>query len=945
MTRRSSATRELRRLAIGEAGWGPALVVAIVAIVVAFISIAGARLLVSANNTATRQALEQMPVIDAGVVVSANPQAGAVSGALSAAGIGKIKRLLTARLPLPGDFRLDQSWAGILMPAAKVTNPAPSVVTIRPPSMEVAYRAGLASQCVVLAGALPDSARPGQVSSKGLGPVTLSVAVTQATAARFKVAVGSVIDLAPATLGDPAVALRVTGIIRPKTPSTSFWQAVNALRAPALEPVTGSGVPDAVYWLGGAFVAPDELNALASAYQTSSEQATWFFPIRTNLTAAQVPILESAMLSFAASPAASSAEVTVTGATLPGTNITAGLSQGLSAFTEQWHTVAVTDSLLLVGLFVAGAMLLFSCSELAIESYRSELVLLRVRGGSLRQLARRMLARSCLLAVLALIAGSVLAVVLLPGSGSTTSWVLGALTALVAVSGLPVLAVLAHRERRLADLGRRDELVVARPRLRRLVGELAIVAVGVAAILDLRLRGVGTQGTGGYLSASAVLVAAVVGLVVNRVYRGPLRAAAKVAGVMKGPVGLVGLTRAALARTSSVAPALVLMLTLTLVAFTAMVVSAVSAGQLAASWAQVGADVQVTAPGTTGNRLTGITASQLQALDRVSGVRAATTIYTALAASTLAANIIVAGKTSPPIGLAVVTPASYGALAAGTPWPDFPVTAMAPPRSGSGGIVPVLVTPDLQAEARAGGSAGPGGLSLEFGGLSLPIKVVGTVTDTPAMPAGGSYLVLPQWATSRLPAIPQSNTVLLTGSAIDVAQLQATVKRILPPGTTFTVRSQLLSQLVRTPALHLSERLYITGAIAAAVLSALAVLFALASSARSRATMMTELAALGMARSQALALGLTDSLPLLAVAAIGSAISGWVLAVLLSPLLDLGVFAGGSVPITLEPTWPAVLIPIAAAAAIAMAFLVLEGLAGGRRPIGTLLRISEASST
>ncbi len=942
MTGRSPRARELRRLAIGEAGWGPALVVAGVAIVVAFISIAGARLLVSADNTATRQALEQMPVIDAGEVVSANPQAGAVQGAPSAADIDKLKGLMAAALPLHGDFRLGQDWGGVLLPMSIVANPAKSVVTIRPPSMEVAYRTGLASQCVVVAGVLPDAAGPSKPGGKDSGLVTLSVAVTRVTAAKFRLRVGSVVDLEPATTGDPNVALQVSGIVRPKAPGTSFWQAVNPLRTPTLEPITGSNVPDAVYWLGGAFVGPDELKALATAYQTSDEQATWFFPIRTDLTAAQVPILESAMFSYDASPAAANAEIRVTGATLPGSNITSGLSQGLSAFMAQWHTVATTDSLLLVGLFIAGAMLLFSCSELAIESYRSELVLLRVRGGSLRQLARRMLARSCLLAVLALVAGSALAVLLLPGSGSTTSWVLGALTALVAISGLPVLAVLAHRERRLADLGRRDELVVGRPRLRRLVGELAIVAVCVAAIVDLRLRGLGTQDTSNFLSASAVLVAAVVGLVVNRAYRGPLRAAAKVAGVMRGPVGVVGLTRAALARTSSVAPALVLMLTLTLVAFTGMVMAAVSAGQVAASWAQVGADVQVNAPGITGNRLTGITASQLRALDRVSGVRRTTTVYTALSTSSLAVNISTAGKTSPSLGLAVVTPGSYGTLAADSPWPNFPATAMGPPRSGTAGVVPVLVTPDVQSQVLAAGS---GSSTLDFAGLSVPIKIIGTVTDTPAMPAGGSYVVLPRWAAYRLPSIPQSNTVLLTGSAIDLAQLRSTIKRVLPPFTTFTLRRQVLSQLVHTPALELSVRLYITGAIAAAVLSALAVLFALASSARSRATMMNELAALGMARSQAIALGLTDALPLLAVAAIGSAISGWVLTVILSPVLNLDVFSEGSVPVTLQPTWPAVLIPIAAAAAIAMLFLMLEGLAGGRRHIGTLLRIAEASQT
>jgi putative ABC transport system permease protein len=942
---RAGPARELKRLAIGEAGWGPALVVAGVAIVVAFISIAGARLLVSADNIATGEALRQVPVLDAGLVVSANPPAAPVSGRLSAARIGRIGRLLAAALPRRGDFLARQSWGGVLMPTVIVANPAPSVVTIRPPSMQVAYRTGLASRCVVVAGSLPGKAGP-IVRGSGGAPVsvTLRVAVTRATAAKFRLRLGSVLDLEPASTGDPSVKLDVTGIVRPIAPGSSFWQAVNSLRAPALEPVTGSNVPDAVYWLGGAFVGPGEINALGTAYQTSDEDATWFLPIRASLTAAEVPRLESAMASYASSPVALNAETAVTGGELPGTSISAGLAQGLAAFTAQWHSVEKTDSLLLVGLFAAGAMLLFICSALAIEAYRSELILLRVRGGSLRQLARRMLTRSCLLAVLALATGSALAVVVLPGSGSTTSWVLGAAAALVAIAGLPVLAVLAHRERRLADLNRRDELVVARPRLRRLAGELAIVVVGVAAIADLRLRGAGTDSTASYLSVSAVLVAAVVGLIVNRAYRGPLRAAARAAGIMKGPVGVVGLTRAALARTSSVGPAFTLMLTLTLVSFTGMVVAAISAGQVAASWAQVGADVQISAPGLTNFRLTGVTAGELHALGQVSGVRNATSLYTVPSTSILAVELTTAGHAGPPIGLAVVTPASYAAVAADTPWPDFPATAMAKPRTGTNGVVPVLVTPDVAARAEAHeGSAG--GSFLQVGGLSLAVRIIGTITDTAAMPAGGSYLVLPRWAAYRLPSIPAPDTVLLVGSAIDLPQLQAKIARLWPSGTAVSERSQVLSQLVRSPAQHLSSRLYVTGALAAAVLSVLAVLFALASSARSRNAMMTELAALGMARSQALALGLTDALPLLAVAAIGSAVSGWLLAVILGPLLGLDVFTNGSVPVTLKPTWAAVLIPIAAAAAIAVAFLVVEGLAGGRRHIGTLLRLAEASQT
>jgi putative ABC transport system permease protein len=927
--------RRLRRLAIGESGPAPALVLAGVSLVVAFISLAGARGLVSADNSAIRQALGQLPAIDAGTDVSADLTAWPSTGELPASDISGLQRLLARSLPSRPDFAVGQDWAGATMPLLNVTHPAPSAESDLPPVVEVVYRTGLAARSAVIAGSLPAGPPLIKARSRGKpGSVTFTVAVTKAMASRFSLRVGSVIHLSPGAGGDPAVLLKVAGIVRPLAPSSSFWQVDPAVNAPSLQSHSG---PNSSYWLGGAFIGSAQVRALAIAYQGRSELASWFFPLRTDLTAAEVPRLESALAGFTTSAGPRDDEAKLDVTDLTDTSVSSGLAQGLSAFTAQWQSVQGPDSLLLVGLFAAGAMLLFISAGLAVQAYRPELVLLRVRGGSVRQLAAAMVARSGLITVPALAAGLLAAVVLLPVGGGVTGWVLGALTAAVAIGSVPVIAVAAHRQRRGPAAGREDEVIAGRPRLRRLVGELLVVAVAAAAITDLRLRGAAAQNTDTYLSISAVLVAAAVGLIVNRAYRGPLRGIAKLAGGLKGPVAAVGLTRAALSRTGSVWPALTLMLTLTLVAFSAMVTSAVSAGQVAASWAQVGADVQVAVPGLTGVRLTGVTASQLRAVRDVAGVRQATAVYTASSTGTLAVNLTVAGQASPPLGLAVVTPASYAALAATTPWPRFPAGALARPRSGTNGVVPVLVSPQVR--------TGPGRVFLEFGGLNLPVKIIGTITDTAAMPAGGSYLVLPAWAAYRLPSIPPPTTVLLAGSAINLRQLNATVNRVFPAGCVTTVRSQVLSQLTRSPALHLSESLYESGAAAAGVLGVLAVLFALASSARSRSAMMTRLAALGMTRAQALALGLTDALPLLVVAAIGSAISGWLLAAILAPVLGLGVFTGGSVPVTLAVTWPAVVIPIALAAAAAVTFLALDGLASGRREVGAALRLQEASQT
>jgi putative ABC transport system permease protein len=923
----------LRRLAIGEAGVAPALVLAGVAVVVSFISVFGTRALDSADNSATGEAVRQLPVVDAGVLVTADLTAWPRTGTLPAARIGHLGDLLASDVPRPQDFLIAQRWGSAIMPALAVPNAAPSATCSQAPKMEVAYRAPLAAHATLAQGSMPEANPTIEPGGRGQPPtVTFPVAVTRATAQRFSLKIGSVLQLLQPAAGDPNIGLKVSGILQPKNISSSFWQIEPALAVPSLQ-YRG---PNDCYWIGGAFLGPAGVSALPRAFQGQRELVSWFVPLRKSLTAAEVPKLESVVNVFASSPGPRDDEGRLGAGDLHDTTVTAGLAQGLSGFTEQWHIVQRSDSLLLVGLFVAGALLLFSCSELAADAYRPELVIIRVRGGSLGQLSGRMLARTILITLPALVIGAAVAIALRPASDRPASWLLGGLTAVVALGSLPVIAVVAHRQRRLAGTARRDETVASRPRLRRLIVELLVVLVAAAAVVDLRLRGSVSSATSVYLSGSAVLVAAAVGLIVNRAYPPPLRVLARLAAAGRGPVGAVGLARAARARAGVVGPALALMLTLTLVAFSAMVLTAVSTGQVAASWAQVGADANIAVPGLTGARLTGVTPAELKVISAVPGVRHATAVYTASSEGSQTVNVITSGHASQPLGIAVIDPRSYGKVAGDSPWPGFPAGALTEPRSGPNGVVPILTSPGV--------AAGPGS-RLAFAGLSVPVKVVGTITATPAMPTGGSYVVLPRWAAFRLPALPRPLTVLATGPAIDGQALRQAARRVFPSGVLVTLRPQVLSQLADSPAQHLSESLYVSGAVAAAGLSALAVLFALAGSARSRARMMTRLAALGLSRSQALALGLTDALPLLIVGAVGSAVSGWLLAEVLGPVLGLGVFTNSAVPVTLRPVWPAVVVPIAVAVVLSIAYLLIDGLAAGRREIGSVLRYQEAGQT
>ncbi len=945
----------MRRLVLGESGAAPALVLAGMALVVAFIVTAAPLALASEGNRATRQALGQVPSVDVGAQFAADMPAGASGAVLTDALDRRLSTAFGAVLPFRRQFPAGRSWAGVSVPALPALNAAPSAVATGPPIVEVDYRSALAANSVLVAGSYPDGPGPQRPGRSGHpGQITLTIAATQATAARFSMRVGSRLDLGSAYGGGPAIWLRVTGIVRPVAPASAFWQFEPALAVPVME-----GPADDPYWQGAFFIGPGDLPAMARAYSFDAEQATWFFPLRTDLTTQQVPRLEAGLARLAASAAPRNAELAARAGALQNTTVTSGLTSGLALFTAQWQSVAGADSLLVVGLFASGLVLLLVCCGMAAQAYGPELALLRARGCGVAQLAGRVLARSACITLLPATAGVALAIAVVPGQLSMTAIVLTGLIAATAILGTPVLCVAAHRRLRPGGGGRSgSDLAVGRPSARRITGEIAVLLVACAVLADLRLRGgagagVVTPGvagggisasTGVYLSASAVLVAAAVGVIVNRIYRSPLRALARMSSARRGPVGAVGLARAAALSTRAVLPALALMLTLTLAAFSVMTGASIAAGQAAASWAEVGGDASISVAGSAAAISAGqrplVTAADLRAIERVPGVLHATAIYTAHRLGSLSVNLHYGSTTSPPLGIAVVSPASYAALSAGTPWPHFPASRLERPVPGSGGAVPILASPGAaDSAARRPGSSGA--IQLEFSGIGLPVRIVGTIASTAAVPEGGDFVILPGWAAPRLPSLPKPSTILLTGAAINAGALRATVRRVLP-GSRVIVRRQVLNALAAVPALHMSAELYLIGAVAAALLSALAVLFALGASARSRAWMVTRLGAMGMSRRQSLWLGLTDAIPLCCVAAIGTVASCWLLAVIDGPVLGLGVFTGSAVPVPLRPAWPALVIPVAGVAVLALAFLVIDGIAAGRRQLGAALRVEEA---
>ncbi len=919
--------RGWRRIVLGEAGPAPALILAGVTLVITFIVLAGPRALAAAGDRAVASAAAHAPALDAGTLVTAVQQVGragtGLPAGLGAATVSALTRSFGRQLAAAARSGQAVPWGGFAGPARGIITAGPPPQG-RPQTIEVGYRTGLGAHAVVLAGRLPSGPA---VIRRGPGgrvrSVTIAVAVTRATAAIFRLHAGSVVRLGSAGPGTPPARLLVTGIVAASGPLTAFWQYDPALATPLL-----MGPATHPYWLGGAFTGAGQLAGLEVAYAGTQERAEWFFPLATAaLTRADVPRIESAAATLASSPRIGPAEAAAGAPDLRDTAVSTGLADGLATFDSQWNSTAGADSVLVTGLFAVGLALVATCCGLAARAYRPELALLRVRGGSLAQVAARTLARSACIAVPALAAGAVAAFALLPG-GASASIVLGLVTAVAAVAAIPLICVLQHRRAGAGAAAGQAGTSAGRPGVRRLVAELAVLAVAVGALADVRLTGAAAGTTAPYLSASAVLVAVAVGLVLNRCYRRPLRVLARASASRPGAVGAVSLANAAGRPATAALPALAIMLSLTLTAFSAMVLASISTGQLAGSWERVGADALITAPGTAS-----FTNANLAAIGRVPGVRRADAVFT-WADSGSSGAVLQRGGQSYPVGLAVVDPRSYAALAAGTPWPAFPAGALARPAAGRSGPVPVLVS--AGAASLAGG---PGAVTqLNVFGQAVAVRIAGVIGRTPAMPAGGQFVLGPLWASARL-GVPGPATMLVTG-AVSAAALRAAAARTLP-GSRVTLRSQVLAGLTASPALRTSRGLYRAGTLAAAVLTALAVLFWLVASARERSRLLTRLGALGMAGRQALLLGVTDAVPLLAVTAAGAAASVWLLAAVIGPVLGLNSFTGSRFPVTLQPTWADLGLPVAGAIGLAVAVLLADGARSRRRNLAADLRQEE----
>ena len=907
-----------------------------------FAATAGARETLASRTQAARQTLAATtPTIrtitvsaawkDAENVLSFDSDAVANTSIVPPATIDEItSQLHTAFNRAPVSLTpVGTDWSSITTPFIPVNGDLPGArgTAVR---IEVTERQPLGPQMRLLSGHFPvatpvppaGAGKPGATRSAA----TLQVVMTRQTAATLGLHAGSAF-LIPgseqASTGTvPQVTVLVTGIVIPVDPDSSFWGADPGVLAAGLQ---FQGSPPSPYWAAGVIAGPDEAGELQSYFGSPNLRMKWVFPLDvSSLDSQQVQPLSDALGKIGAQSVTLSGPIAPVAATL---TISSSMWFSLNLFIATAQSVDTLLRLLYVSLTVAGLVVLLLAARMVVMRRSAEITVIRARGGSLWQIAVGTGRDAALLCVPAAVIAAVLAILVVPvpgsapDAGSAVSWWPLIAVVAAAVLGPALIAAWQHR------LPRRRTAAARRQRAgTRLVMEVALVAASVAGIVVFRDQGVQAgSGVNLYTSSAPVLVAIPAVIVVLRLYplvlRGLLRAAARNS---RAPAFL-GLARAS--RTAALTPALpafALVLALTVAAFAGMVRDAVGNGEVAASWHTAGADATVTSSYTAQSFT--ISPAAARAIAAVPGV-------------TQAAEVMNEFWTTPAgsqVSVLAVDPASYAKLVAGTPgFPQVPAGLLAT-QGKAGAPQPVLVSPQAAADL----GSGPVTLSTRQASLQpLRVRVAGVLASTPALPAGGAFVIMPLAAIKASITQPEPipvNEMLLTGGSIDRARLAAVLRHVLPDGVA-TFRSDILSALTSGPLQHGTLTLFSLAVVVAAILGLAVMLLELGLGTAEREATLARLATMGLGEGQRAWVVALEVLPAVIAAAVAAGVCALALPRVLAPDLDLSVFTRSSVAVKLAADAASFAVPLAGLAVLTAIALGIE-IRSGRRRVASSLR-------
>ncbi|KJS52639.1 hypothetical protein VM98_30065, partial [Streptomyces rubellomurinus subsp. indigoferus] len=486
---------------------------------------------------------------------------------------------------------------------APLNNPGYTrIVRSTAPTMDLLYLHGLADRVT-----LTDGTWPGPAAADGPLPIVLN----RRAAETIGIRIGDTIDNGTDTSGAPR-STSVVGFYRVNDPQDPFWDDLGCPDRACLR-LDGLGNN---WWQTTAFTGADSLPALAR--WGAGAEDFWRLPVDpAALRADRLDHTRAAVRSFLTGRDAKTL-VAATGRT--DLRTASFLPDTLDRADARYCAAMPLGTIGPAAVAGTAAVVLCLAAALTTDRRRAEIHLLRARGGSRGGVLLRLLGEGAVTVLPAAALGTALALVLLP----TPRWghaVTAALAAtLLALLAFPARAALLWSGPRVrAGAGvrvpsrarlRTRTRTRTRPRSRsgaaggprRLVGELTVLAVTVAAVAEARRRGLGHPGAASdpLLIAAPLLIAVTAGLLLARLQPLLIGRLAALARRGRGLIGFLGLARAARGTTgrrrASALPLLALLIAVTATGFGATVLDTVDHSRLRAARLATGGDIAVTVP-------------------------------------------------------------------------------------------------------------------------------------------------------------------------------------------------------------------------------------------------------------------------------------------------------------------------------------------------------------
>lgn len=881
----------LRRIRIDGAALA---VLAGVVLLTAFAAVALPRFLNQVSDDALRAAVSDAAPINRNISIEIGDRIEPVPGD-TFAGVEAEGERLRQEFTQPIQDIIGEQRYVLDSPSFTVANMPGEPPSAFPRFLRLRYQEDIEERMTLREGQLPQRAEPIEVSLSDEEPVSLPVfelAVTAETAARMEVGVGSLLVLTPQredTLNqgislselDYNLIARISGIIDLSDPDEEYWFGDQRLHEPVLVET-----PDVVEIYAMGLLAPDAYAAWLEETVPSRWNYGWrYFVEPERMDAGEIDTITSELQAL---------EVQFGAAGLVSVD-EPRLRTGLVRIARQYESQRqLTLSMLSLAVAALGAIALAVTALLGalIAAGRRDATLLsRSRGASAGQLGWAQAIESLIVFVPAALLGLALATLIVAGRAPASVALIAVGVAVVAAAIVVLLALPLIR----GDLGRLlgGTRPSERPGRHRIVIESVVVLMAIGGLVLFRRRGLEAgslsnpdQGFDPFLTATPVLLALAIGIVLLRLYPLPVRLAAWLGSLRRGAVLFVGFRRIIQQPLAARLPLVVMLVATGIAVFSAVMLYSITTGQQRSTWHEVGADFRLEAA-----REGGILTSFVD----VSGVES---IEVTADGALLQARLLDAGVRGN-FTLLALDIAEYQQIVAGTPAdPEFPESMLVDQNVQNigtpGNPIPALISSRWTAGARP-----EIGDTVEIQVLRQRFTIVvrGVRDNFPSLPVGVQFVVLPRDSVEAAdPAIDTRGTYRYIKAPADAeADIKAALRE-RSPSTRVISRPDLLDRLANAPLVDGVENGFRVTVVLATLYAVLAALAGIALTSRDRARDLGYLRTLGLTTGQATVLTVIEQLPPAVLATLAGVGLGVGLVWLVEPGLDLSTFAGSTLP-------------------------------------------------